>query len=151
MILDPSGRAFIQAFEACRLTAYRDGGGIWTIGWGHTGPDVYEGLTITQAEADRLFDIDIAETVAGVNSLVLVPVTQGQFNALVSFGFNIGLDIDTDTKAEGLGDSTLLRKLNATDYAGAADEILKWDHDNGIKVRGLTRRRTAEREMFLHG
>lgn len=147
--LGEKGKALIQGFEQCRLTAYKDGGGVWTIGWGHTGPDVHEGLTWTQEEADMWFGADCAAAIAGVNSLVKAPVTQNQFDALVSFAFNVGLDIDLDTKAEGLGDSTLLRKLNAGDAAGAADEFLKWNHDNGKVVDGLTRRRVAERSLFL--
>jgi len=71
-----------------------------------------------------------------------------QKDALVSFAYNVGLDIDVDTKAEGLGDSTLLRKLNALDYDGAADEFVKWNKDNGKVVPGLSRRRLAERQRF---
>lgn len=151
MNLDDDGRKLICSFEDCRLTAYRDGGGVWTIGWGHTGHDVHEGLTITQAEADLLFEADLVEVVAGVNELLTVTVTQAQFNALCSFAYNVGLDIDDDTKAEGLGDSTLLRKLNAGDIAGAAAEFPKWDHDNGRVVPGLLRRRLAEQALFLRG
>ena len=143
------GRALIQSFEQCRLKAYLDGGGVWTIGWGHTGPDVYEGLEITQEQADAWFEDDIGETEQGVERLVLVPVTQNQFDALCSFAYNVGLDIDKDTLAEGLGDSTLLRKLNAGDYAGAHAEFKKWNKDNGKVVRGLTRRRTAEAKLFI--
>lgn len=144
-----AGRALIKSFEQCRLTAYRDSGGVWTVGWGHTGPGVRAGLQWSQAQADAAFEADVAKVEHGVNALVLVPVTQGQFDALCSFGFNVGLDVDADTKAEGLGDSTLLRRVNAGDVAGAADEFLKWDHDGGKVVAGLTRRRSAERALFL--
>src|SRR5678815_955841 len=146
--LSAKGKALIQAFESCRLTAYRDTGGVWTIGWGHTGPDVREGSVITQDRADRLFAEDVAEFERDVSELVKVPVTQNQFDALVSFAYNVGSDIDDDTLAEGLGDSTLLRKLNAGDYAGAAAEFPKWCHDNGKIVGGLLRRRNAERKLF---
>ncbi len=149
MNLSDKGRAFIQSFESCRLTAYRDGGGVWTVGWGHTGPEVRPGFTLTQDQADAIFDDDIARFEAGVNELVTVPLTQGQFDALVSFAFNVGLDIDEDTKAEGLGDSTLLRLLNQGDYTGAMNEFQKWDHDNGKKVAGLTMRRKAEHDLFM--
>ena len=148
MQLGAAGRALIQEFEQCRLKAYLDGGGVWTIGWGHTGADVHEGLVVTQAQADALFEHDIARFVADVNSLVKVPVTQNEFDALVSFAYNCGSDIDADTKAEGLGDSTLLRLLNKGDRAGAAREFQKWVKDNGKIVGGLIRRRKAERKLF---
>ena len=84
----------------------------------------------------------------GVNSLIKVPATQGQFDALVSFAYNVGLDIDEDTLAEGLGDSTLLRKFNAKDYAGCAAEFPKWNKAGGVVLNGLTKRRAGERAMF---
>ena len=143
------GRALIQSFESCRLTAYRDGGGVLTIGWGHTGTEVVPGMTITQSQAEALFGDDIADFERDVNSLVKVPLTQGQFDALVSFSYNCGSDIDDDTRAEGLGDSTLLRLINAENFADAANEFPKWNKDNGKVSNGLTRRRKAERELFL--
>lgn len=149
MKLSQKGADFIKSFESCRLTAYRDGGGVFTVGFGHTGPEVRPGFTITQGQADTLFEDDVERFETGVESLVTVGLTQGQFDALVSFAFNVGLDQDEDTKAEGLGDSTLLKLLNEGFYSNAADEFLKWDYDNGKKVAGLTRRRAAEREMFL--
>ena len=148
MKLGAKGRALIQSFESCRLTAYRDGGGVWTIGWGHTGPLVAEGLTWPQALADAMFEHDVANFEKGVTDLVKVPVTQNQFDALVSFAYNVGLDIDADTLAEGLGDSRLLRFVNAGRFAEAAQEFPKWNKDNGKVVKGLTRRRAAERALF---
>lgn len=148
-----AGRKFIQGFESCSLTAFHgkaDRPNVWTIGWGRI-HGVKQGDVCTQAQADAWFDEDLASFEKAVNDLVLVPLTQGQFNALVSFAYNVGSDIDADTVAEGLGDSTLLKKLNAGDYAGAADEFLKWNKANGIAVNGLTRRRKGEREMFLGG
>lgn len=142
------GRALIKSFESCSLTAYKDGGGVWTIGWGHTGPEVKPGLTITQDAADGLFEDDLRSFEEGVLRLVRVPLTQGQFDALVSLAYNCGLDEDEDTKAEGLGDSTLLRKLNQGDFEGAANEFKKWNKDNGKVVAGLVRRRAAETELF---
>lgn len=143
-----AGKSFIEEFEECRLIAYQDGGGVWTIGKGHTGKHIGKGVCWSQELADATFEHDIAVVEAGVNSLVIVPLTQNQFDALVSFAFNVGLDIDEDDKAEGLGDSTLLKKLNRCDYAGAALEFLKWNHDNGKVVKGLTRRRMAEKLIF---
>lgn len=148
MKIGPRGLALIKEFEGCKLTAYRDGGGVLTIGYGHTGADVEEGMTITQEEADELLLLDLSDAEHGVNSLVKVPLTQNEFDALVSFAFNVGTDIDADTKAEGLGDSTLLRKLNEHDYNGAAAEFPKWCKDNGKVIPGLLRRRLAEQKLF---
>lgn len=148
----PEARAFIRSFEALRLKAYPDpgtGGDPWTIGYGHTGRHVVPGLEITEAEANELFDGDVMIAEDGVNQLVKVPLTTGQFDALVSFAFNVGLDIDTDDVAEGLGDSTLLKKLNRGDYAGAAAEFPKWNRAGGKIMNGLIRRRAAEQQMFL--
>lgn len=142
-----AGLQLIKDFEQCRLAAYQCSAGVWTIGWGHT-KGVKQGDTCTQAQADAWLAEDVAEVEQGVRLLVKVPLTQGQFDALVSFAFNCGLDIDVDTIAEGLGDSTLLRKLNAGDYIGAALEFQKWDKSSGMTLRGLTRRRLAERALF---
>lgn len=136
-----------------------------TIGWGHAvfhqgrmlrgqaGLDiardyVYPG-GITTAEAQQLLEDDVAGFAAGVNRLVNVPLSQGQFDALVSFAFNLGLDEDDDTMAEGLGDSTLLRYLNAGNPRAAAEEFGKWIMAGGKPLVGLGRRRAAERALFL--
>jgi len=148
MRLSERGEALIKSFESCRLRAYLDGGGKWTIAWGHTN-GVKQGDTCTQEEADALFDAEIVIYEDGVNSLVKAPINQNEFDALVSFAYNVGLDIDTDDVAEGLGDSTLLKKLNKWDYDGAAAEFPKWNKDNGMVVAGLTRRRKAEQALFL--
>lgn len=159
MKLSPRGAAFIKGFETCSLKAYPDPGTKhdpvkrgkpWTNGWGHTGPDVFEGCPeISQELADHNFDKDIAIHEHAVNSLVKIPITQGMFDALVSFAYNVGDDIDADDKAEGLGDSTLLKKVNQGDKIGAADEFPKWNKANGKVMNGLTRRRMGERAMFL--
>lgn len=146
-----AGKELIKHFESCRLKAYPDpgtGGAPWTIGWGHT-KGVKQGDTCTLAQADAWFDEDLEEHEGYVNQLVQVPITQNQFDALVSFCYNVGPDIDADTIAEGLGDSTLLKKLNAGDYAGAADEFRKWTRSGGRVMPGLIRRREMERELFL--
>lgn len=152
MQLSSNGVDFIHGFETCKLTAYPDPGSKdgkpWTIGWGHTGHEVVKGLKWTQEQADQAFLKDTASTVAGVNSLVKAPITQGQFDALVSFAYNVGLDIDADTIAEGLGDSTLLRKLNAGDYAGARAEFAKWNKNDGKVMLGLRRRRYGEQLLW---
>lgn len=150
--MTPSAKciAFIQGFEQCRLTAYKPTpNDVWTIGWGSTGPDVRPGVVWTQAQADARFARDLADFAAGVtHELAGSPTTQGQFDALVSFAYNVGLDDDADTLAEGLGDSTLLRKHKAGDYAGAALEFAKWNKQKGVVLNGLTRRRAGEAAMY---
>lgn len=151
MKLSPTGKALIQYFETCSLKAYPDpgtGGEPWTIGWGHTGREVRPGLVWTQEQCDAQFDIDVAHFERDVESLVKVGIDQGHFDALVSFAYNVGSDIDADDIAEGLGDSTLLRKLNAGDYDGAALEFPKWCRAGGKVLLGLKRRRWAEQALF---
>jgi lysozyme len=135
-----NGLALTQQFEGMRLSAYQDQVGVWTIGFGHTGPDVHAGLTITQDQATALLMKDVASASASVNNLVKVPLTQNQFDALVDFVFNLG-----QGKFAG---STLLRGLNAGDFSGAAAEFVKWDHAGGQVVPGLLRRRLAEAQLF---
>lgn len=150
------GIALIHRFESCSLAAYRDPGPTGlpiTIGWGSTtdenGAPIKLGTVWTQERADARFRQDLAKFEAGVNLLLgKAPTTQGQFDALVSFAYNVGLDIDDDHVAEGLGDSTLLRKHLAGEYAGAAAEFPKWNKAGGRVLAGLTRRRAAERAMY---
>jgi lysozyme len=129
-----------ERFEGLNLSAYQDVVGVWTIGYGHTGPEVIPGLTITQEQAEAYLQEDIADTVDAVNGLVHANLTQSQFDALVDFVFNLG--------RKNFATSTLLQKLNAGDYDGAADEFEKWSHAGGKLVAGLLRRRREEREQF---
>lgn len=135
-------------YEGCELVAYPDPGSKdghpWTIGWGHTGPEVVPGLRWTQEKADATFTVDCGSFERDVISLVKVPLTQGQFDALVLFAMNCGSDIDADSIAEGLGDSTLLRLLNEGDYDGARAQFAKWVNNDGKKMKGLVRRRASE-------
>ena len=149
MKVSADGIDLITAFEGCRLTAYRCAAGKLTIGYGHTGPDVKADMVITQDQAIELLNRDLERFENDVMDLVAVPINQGQFDALVSFAFNAGSDIDLDKIAEGLGDSTLLRLLNAGDYSGAADQFLRWNKAGGRILQGLVRRRAAERLLFL--
>ncbi|ELD7982694.1 lysozyme [Enterobacter hormaechei subsp. steigerwaltii] len=139
------GIALIKQFEGCKLTAYQDSVGVWTIGYGWTQPvdgkPIRSGMTIKQETAERLLKTGLVSYESDVSRLVKVGVTQGQFDALVSFTYNLG--------ARSLSTSTLLRKLNASDYAGAADEFLRWNKAGGKVLNGLTRRREAERALFL--
>lgn len=139
------GIALIKEFEGCKLTAYQDSVGVWTIGYGWTQPvdgkPIRAGMTVKQETAERLLKTGLVSYESDVSRLVKVGLTQGQFDALVSFTYNLG--------ARSLSISTLLRKLNAGDYAGAADEFLRWNKAGGKILNGLTRRREAERALFL--
>lgn len=135
-----NGIRFIQQWEGCRLTSYQDGGGVWTIGTGHT-RGVTAGQTITQVQADQYLDDDLQSVNNALNSVVSAPVNQNQYDALSSFTFNLG--------SGALKHSTLLRLLNQGNYAGAADEFPKWCFDNGKVIQGLVNRRNAEQSLFL--
>jgi lysozyme len=128
-----------ETFEACRCTAYQDEGGVWTIGFGHT-RDVLPGMQCTpmQAEAWLLEDISTAEQ--AVNRFVYASLTQGEFDALVDFVFNVGV--------RAFSESTMLKLLNVQNYMGAANELQKWCHVSGHECAGLLRRRQAEERMF---
>jgi len=112
----------------------------WTLGYGHTA-GVKPGDTCTLEQGDALLQRDVAWAVEAVNRAVTVPLTQPQFDALVSFVYNVG--------APNFFTSTLLRKLDAADYVGAAAEFAKWNHQDGEVVDGLTVRREQERTRFL--
>jgi lysozyme len=135
-----AGIELIKGFEGLRLTAYRDAAGVATIGYGHAGQDVQESDTITEAEADRLLRLDLLAAELAVQKLVKAPLNQHQFDALVSFVFNLG--------AENLKSSTLLRLLNDGLYAHAAQQFNLWVHAKGQRLTGLVRRRAAERALF---
>jgi lysozyme len=136
--------AMAEAFEGRYLTAYVCPAGKLTIGMGHTGADVKRGMTITNAEADRLLRVDMESAAYSVAKLVRVPMSQGMFDALCDFVFNLG---HTD-----FASSTLLRKLNDGDYDGADAEFLRWNkaHVDGklVELAGLTKRCHARAELF---
>lgn len=125
--------------EGCKLVAYQDTGGVWTIGYGHT-KGVYQGQTITQSVAETLLEHDMAYAADVVNAHAL-PCTQGQFDALVDFVFNVG-------PIQFLK-STLLKLHNEAKYNEAADEFPKWKYDNGRVEEGLVIRRANERALYL--
>lgn len=145
MRISEQGVDLIKSFEGVSLTAYPDpatGGDPITIGYGHTGPEVYLGLKITQQQADQLLEDDLLKFERGVTELVKVPISQNEFDALVSFAFNLGLG--------NLKSSTLLRLLNENAHHDeVAAQFLRWDRANGKQMAGLTRRRKAEAAMFL--
>ena len=145
---------FLRAWEGLpggrpALAAYRDGAGVLTIGYGDT-RDVREGQVITEAEAEGRLAERAQEFADGVTRLVRVPLAQHQFDALVSFSYNVGLDEDDDDKPEGLGDSSLLRLVNAAQFGLASGQFGLWIWSGGERVRGLERRRIAEAAMFRY-
>lgn len=131
--------ALTKQFEGLRLQAYKDIAGFWTIGYGHklTASCLY----ITAAEAEAILKQDLDTACKAVCRYVTTALTQGQTDALTDFVFNLG--------AESLRTSTLLKLVNARDFAGAAEQLLKWDHAGGVEVAGLERRRQAEHALFL--
>ncbi len=153
-----TGRNLIRTFEGLCCSVYTCPAGKLTIGYGHTRhAKVFRdtGLIISIEQAEQLLSSDITSVEADIYHLVTAPLTQQQYDALVSFVFNVGSDIDDDNTAEGLGDSTLLKKLNRKDYIGAAAEFTRWNkgHVGGkvVVLPGLTRRREAEQKLFLKG
>lgn len=138
MKISERGISLIKRFEGIRLEAYQDSVGVWTIGYGHT-EGVKQGDKISAEQADALLMYDLAIFQRGVNKSVTAAITQGQFDALVSFAFNLGVS--------ALQGSTLLRKLNAG--SDASGEFERWVYAGGVKLAGLVRRREAERALFV--
>lgn len=143
--INASGLEIIKHFEGLRTTAYQDSVGVWTIGYGHTSmagpPTVYQGMTITEAEAESILKQDLEVFERGVSDGLTISTNSDQFSAMVSFTFNVGIG--------AYQDSTLLRKHNAGDFSGAADEFLRWVYAGGEILPGLERRRNAERALYL--
>jgi lysozyme len=131
-----------------RLNAYKDTGGVVTIGYGHTGNDVFLGQVITPAKAEEFLVRDLQAAEREVTKQVKVQLNQSQFDALVSFEFNTGGLVMQGSKGQRQ-ESALLTLLNAGDYVGAAAELAKWHKDNGKRLKGLLRRRAAEMVLFL--
>ncbi len=141
--VSPEGIALIHSFESCKLTAYPDPGSVdgkpVTIGWGSTGPDIRLGMTWTQEQADARFSADLGRFEKAV-ALMAPVTTQNQFDALVSFAYNVGLS--------ALNDSTLLRFHKAGDYGAAKLQFARWSKNDGKVMKGLTRRRAAEAALY---
>lgn len=157
MQLSEQGIDLIKGFEKCQLDAYQDSVNIWTIGWGNTfyenNKRVKAGDKLSQKRADELFKHIMQRFVNDVNYLILdIPIKQQQFDALVSFAYNIGSDMNNNGVAEGLGDSTLLKKIKANpDDPSISAEFLKWNKAKGKTLVGLTRRRKAEANLYVTG
>jgi spore coat assembly protein SafA len=137
--LSAQGLDLIKGFEGLRLSAYQDSAGVWTIGYGHTA-GVKPGDRISAAQAEQFLRSDVQWAEDAVRKHVKVPITQQQFDALVSFTFNLG--------AGALQKSTLLSKLNQGDYAGAQAEFGRWVNAGGQRLEGLVRRRAEEARLF---
>lgn len=166
-----AGFNLIKSFETCKLKAYKEKGDRWTIGWGNTfyedGSPVKEGDVITQDRADLLFMRILNKFIKEVDSLITNPnVNNFMFSALVSFAYNVGSDIDADTKPEGLGDSHLLKLVNLNPFdqhifkyalgqdhiaATASCEFLGWVSKGTQFETGLRRRRQAEADLYCFG
>lgn len=144
LLLSEAGLSLSELDEGLRLVAYPDPGSVdghpWTIGYGHTGPDVHRGMTCTKEQAEVWMEQDVAWAENAVRQLVKVRLTQGQFDALVDFTFNVG--------AHAFETSTLLKRINAGDLGGADDEFSKWVLNDGKKLNGLVVRREHEAAMF---
>jgi lysozyme len=144
LTFSPNGVKVAHSFEKCKLQAYPDPGSKdghpWTIGWGHTGPEVVPGLVWTQAQADAAFLRDVQSAVKAVEQYVKVDLTQGQADALIDFVYNVG--------AGNFKSSTLLRMLNEGNTRAAREEFRRWNKNDGKVMLGLTRRRVAEIELW---
>ena len=143
--ISKTGIDLISSFEGIRLNSYDDGVGVWTIGIGTTvypnGVKVKKGDKCILEQAKEYFAHDLKSFEKTVNDSVKAPLSQNQFDALISIAYNIG--------STAFKNSTLLKKLNAKDYAGAADQFLRWNKGGGKVLKGLVRRREAERALFL--
>lgn len=144
LVTSKNGINLIKKYEGCVLKAYKCPANVWTIGYGHTS-GVKEGQKITKTQAEEYLKKDLVKYEKSVNKLVIVDLNQNQFDALISFTYNVGMG--------NLGKSTLLKKLNDNNYIGASTEFLKWNKAvvNGKKkeLKGLTKRRKAEKKLFL--
>ena len=142
MTYSKTGRALTEAFEGCRLKAYQDVKGVWTIGYGHT-TNVEKGDTCTQEQADVWLSTDILWAANAVNKLVTLTMSQGMFDALTDLVLNIGVG--------AFSHSGMLRLLNDGHLKEAAAQFALWDKSGGTVIAGLLRRREAEAKEFMAG
>ena len=142
MKISNKGIALIKEFEGCRLQSYRCSAGVWTIGYGHTGKDIKEGMTITQQQADDWLMVDCNRVLQMLRDTLRVPIRQNQLDALVSLGFNIG--------TEALHKSTLMSLVNRNpDDLNIPEQFDRWVYAGGKVVNGLVRRRKAEAKLYI--
>jgi lysozyme len=140
MRINPKGIALIKEFEGCKLQTYHDQNGIPTIGYGHTGSDVKEGMTITQTQAEQLLIHDIERTEEIITPHIQLPIGDDRYSALVVFAYNVG--------PGNLINSTLLKLINEGHYEAAAAQFMHWVHVGDRISEGLVRRRKAEQALF---
>lgn len=140
MKLNEAGIDLIKHYEGCKLDAYQDIVGVWTIGYGTTGPDIVKGLSWTQEDCDKMLQADLDHVSTRLNSIITVDLTDSQFSACCCLAYNIGLG--------NFRSSTLLRLINQDRLDQASDEFPKWDHAGGKVVQGLLNRRLAEQKLF---
>lgn len=143
MMLSLAGLAHLKQWEGLKLNPYKDAAGLWTIGYGHLLKPGEWWDSITEAQASSLLAQDVGTAEDAVNSLVKVKLAQTQFDALVSFVYNVGVG--------AFRRSTLLKLLNAGDYAGAAAQLPAWRKAGGQVIQGLVNRRNAELALFNAG
>lgn len=139
--MSEKGLKLLEGYEGIKLEAYLDTAGIWTIGVGHTGPEVKKGMIATLAQVRKWLDEDVREAEDAVNRLVKVSLTQDQFDSLASFAFNLG--------AGNLASSTMLKVLNAGNYEEAGKQFKRWVYSGGKVTPGLVKRRHSEAQAFL--
>lgn len=144
VIVNEKTKELIKRFEGKRLRAYRCSAGVLTIGYGHTSaagaPKVVPGMTITDKEANAIFDRDIERFAAKIEGLIKVDLTDNQFGACVSLAFNIGVG--------AFSKSSVLRFINKSQFDNAADAFALWNKAGGRVLPGLTKRRAAEAALF---
>ena len=133
------GLALIKKFEGCELEAYQCSAGVWTIGYGHT-KGVQEGDQWSQSHAEHMLEVELEEYEGYINDYVTAPLSQKQFDAMVSWVYNLG--------PANLKRSTLLRKLNNGEYEETPNQIKRWNKAGGKVLEGLVRRREAEALLF---
>ena len=134
------GLALIKKFEGCELKAYQCSAGVWTIGYGHT-KDVIEGMEITQEQAEQMLVDELHEYESYINKYVTVALSQNQFDALVSWVYNLG--------PANLSASTMLKVLNSGEYEDVPAQMKRWNKAGGKVLEGLIRRREAEACLFI--
>ena len=139
MQLSKTGIELLKHFEGCELKAYQDSVGVWTIGYGHT-KGIYEGLEITQSEAEKMLVDELPEYEGYITDKVVPMLQQHEFDALVCWVYNLG--------PTNLSSSTMLKKLNAGEFKEVPFQMKRWDNAGGQPLLGLTRRRNAEALLF---
>ena len=139
MNISNEGLSLIKKFEGCELDSYKCAAGVWTIGYGST-HGIEKGMSISKSRAEELLLEDIAQFEDIVDKAVSVNLSQNQYDALVSWTFNLG--------GGNLNSSTMLKVLNAGDYENVPEQIKRWNKANGNVLEGLIRRREAEALLF---